>query len=170
MRTLLLFLFAGLAPFPLTGQITSGTIDYTEHFSMDFGDWMSLDRKKEMEARVAEGAFDMTGRLTFENESFSYSQLPMDESKVTDGRMSWMARQNESPEVYFVNAGDSVRTDRRQIMDRTFIIEEPWQSPNWNIANRKVGRKELPLPNQLATAITEKGRYPNGLLHREYSQ
>ena len=140
---------------PLSAQIASGTIDYTEHFSMDFGDWMSAARKKEMEAQMAAGAFDMTGRLSFHEGVFSYTQLPVEEGG--GGGNSWQMRANENPEIYYIDTNDSMRTDRRQIMDRTFIIEEEWETPNWNIANMKVGMKELPLPNQLATAITAAG-------------
>ena len=139
----------------VSAQITSGTITYKEHFSFEFGDWMSIDRKKEMEAQMAAGDFDRSGVVSFTDEIFSYSQVPVDESK-NRGR-GWYSQMGENPEVYYVNMKDSVRTDRRQIMDRTFILEEPWKSPSWNIANMKVGMKELPLPTQLATAITESG-------------
>ncbi|OAV44888.1 GLPGLI family protein [Lewinella sp. 4G2] len=151
-----LALFALALPASASAQITEGTINYNEHFSMDFGDWMSIDRKKEMEKKMAEGAFDMEGQLSFNGEAFSYSQVPPDPSK-TQGRGGWYARMNENPEVYYINMKDSTRTDRRRVMDRAFILEEPWKTPSWNIANMKVGMKELPLPTQLATAITEEG-------------
>ena len=124
--------------------------------SFDFGDWMSADRKKELEAQMASGAFDMTGRVSFKEGEFSYQQLPPEE-KATTGRNAWMMRRGENPEIFYINLKDSTRTDRRRIMDRTFILNEAWTAPNWNIANRKVGMSDLPLPNQLATAITTEG-------------
>lgn len=148
----LLFVFA----LPLSAQITSGTINYNEHFSFDFGDWMSLDRKKEMEARMSAGEFDQTGQVSFNEDEFSYQQLPPDPEKLK-GRNMWMARMGENPEIFHVSLRDSTRTDRRRVMDRSFILEEKWEAPSWNIANMNVGMKELPLPNRLATAITETG-------------
>ena len=66
-------------------------------------------------------------------------------------------RMAENPEVFYTNMADSVQTDRRRVMDRMFVVEGDWEVPQWNIANMKVGMKELPLPNQLATAITATG-------------
>lgn len=153
-----LLLFAAIAfSTTTTAQITSGTIDYIEHRSFDFGDWMSLDRKKEMEARMAAGDFDQTGQVSFNENEFSYQQLPIDESKIKDRRSSWMARMGENPEIFYVNIQDSLRTDRRRIMDQAFILNEPWVAPKWNIAKMNVSMKELPLPNRFATAITETG-------------
>ena len=156
-RCYLLILVCWLAlPIGLSAQITFGTIDYTERMSFDFGDWMPADRKKELEAQMASGAFDMTGRVSFNDTEFSYQQLPPEE--VPDGRRGgWMMRRAENPEIFYINLADSTRTDRRQIMDRSFILNEAWAAPNWNIAKRKVGMSDLPLPNQLATAITAEG-------------
>ncbi|NJC24989.1 GLPGLI family protein [Neolewinella antarctica] len=155
LRTVSCFLLLTVS-FCLSAQISSGTINYTEHRSFDFGDWMDAARKKQLEAEMASGAFDQTGQISFNEEEFSYQQLPVDASKLT-GRNRWMARMGENPEVYYVNVKDSTRTDRRRIMDQAFILEEAYTPPSWNIANMKVGMKELPLPTQLATAITADG-------------
>ena len=153
----LLFTLAALAAtLTATAQISSGTIDYREHTEFDFGDWMDAERKKEMMKQMSEGAWDMTGRLSFEGDVYSYQQLPPDASKSAQGN-GWMMRMAENPEVFYTNMADSVQTDRRRVMDRMFVVEGDWEVPQWNIANMKVGMKELPLPNQLATAITATG-------------
>jgi len=150
-----LFLLALLAVCtPLYAQITSGTIDYNESFSFDFGDWMSKDRKEEMEKRMAAGEFDRGGRLSFDANSFSYTQVVKKDKAARGG---WFARMNENPDIFFTNVTDSLVTDRRRVMDQAFIMEDKWVAPEWNIANMKVGMKELPLPTQLATAISIEG-------------
>ncbi len=151
-----LFLIIFSFSVPVCAQITSGTIDYTERRSFEFGDWMDAARRKEMEARMAAGDFDQTGRVSFNTEGFSYQQLPPDPDKE-NGRNGWMTRMGKNPEIYYVSMADSARVDRRRVMDRAFILKEDWKAPRWNIANRKVGMKELPLPNQLATSITPEG-------------
>ncbi|SER01666.1 GLPGLI family protein [Neolewinella agarilytica] len=144
-----------LAIQPLSAQITSGTINYNESFTFDLGDWMPADRKKEMEKRMAEGEFDRTGQLTFTSEAFTYGQLPPDESKGRAG--GWWNRQQENPDLYYINMKDSMVTDRRNVMDRAFVMHDKWIAPEWNIANMKVGMKEIPLPTQLATAVSIEG-------------
>ena len=136
----------------LTAQITSGTIDYNESYTFDFGDWMDAERKKEMERRMAAGEFDRTGRLTFNADAFSYTQLAKENANG-----GWWARMQENPDIFYTSIADSMVTDRRRVMDRAFIMEDAWLVPQWNIANRKVSRKEIPLPNQLATAISAEG-------------
>jgi GLPGLI family protein len=42
-------------------------------------------------------------------------------------------------------------------MDRAFVMHDKWIAPEWNIANMKVGMKEIPLPTQLATAVSIEG-------------
>lgn len=137
---------------PLCAQITSGTIDYNESYTFDFGDWLDAERKKEMEKRMAAGEFDRTGRLSFTDGAFSYSQL----AREGDGG-GWWSRQQENPDVFYTSVTDRTVTDRRNVMDRAFIIEDEWIVPEWNIANRKVGMKEIPLPNQLASAVSSEG-------------
>lgn len=138
----------------LSAQITSGTIDYNESFTFDFGDWMDKNRKEEMAKRMAAGDFDRTGRLQFTADAFSYSQV-VDEDKANVG--GWFSRMGENPEVFYTSIKDSMVTDRRQVMDQSFIMEDEWVAPKWNIANMKVGMKEIPLPTQLATAVSIEG-------------
>jgi len=151
--TILLTALFMLSLQPLSAQITSGTINYNESFSMDFGDWLSADRKKEMEKRMAAGEFDRTGQLTFTAEAFSYGQLPPKEGSGG----GWWNRQQENPDLYYISMKDSMVTDRRNVMDRAFVMQDKWLAPKWNIANMKVGMKEIPLPTQLATAISMDG-------------
>ncbi|MFT7121274.1 MAG: GLPGLI family protein [Neolewinella sp.] len=149
----LFFLALLLAFTPLSAQITSGTIDYNESFTFDIGDWMSADRKKEMEKQMAAGAFDRSGRLSFTTDAFSYTQL----EKEGGAQGGWWGRQQENPDIYFTSIADSMVTDRRQVMDRSFVMEDKWIAPKWNIANMKLSMKEIPLPTQLATAISIEG-------------
>lgn len=150
---ILLYLCLALLAKPLASQITSGTIDYNESYTFDFGDWMDAERKKEMEKRMSAGEFDRTGQLSFNGTSFSYTQL----AKEGGANGGWWARQQENPDVFYTNIADSTVTDRRQVMDRSFIMEDKWIAPKWNIANMKVGMKEIPLPTQLATAVSIEG-------------
>lgn len=139
---------------PLTAQITSGTIDYTESFTFELGDWLPADRKKQMEERMAAGDFNRTGRLTFSQAAFSYMQLP----RAAGSRsMGWWSSNQENPDVFYTSVVDSTVTDQRQVLDRSFIVKGEWIVPEWNIANMKVGMKELPLPTQLATAVSAEG-------------
>lgn len=150
-----LFVLALLAAFsPLSAQITSGTIDYNESFSFEFGDWMSKERREEMEKRMAAGDFDRTGRLSFSADAFSYTQV-IDKDKPAMG--GWMSSMNENPDIFYTDVADSLVTDRRRVMDQAFIMEDKWVAPKWNIANMKVGMKEIPLPTQLATAVSIEG-------------
>ena len=151
MRTLIVLALALLLT-PLSAQITSGTIDYNESYTFDFGDWMDAERKKEMEKRMAAGEFDRTGRLSFTADAFSYSQLAKENA---DG--GWWARNQENPDIFYTSIADSTVTDRRRVMDRAFIMEDKWIVPEWNIAKMKVGMKEIPLPTQLATAVSIEG-------------
>ncbi|TXF88565.1 GLPGLI family protein [Neolewinella aurantiaca] len=151
-RFLFALLFLGFTGV-LSAQITSGTIDYNESFTFDFGDWMPKDRKEEMKKRMASGEFDRTGRLQFTADAFSYSQV-VDENSSGGGR--W-GRFNENPDIFFTSIKDSTVTDRRQVMDQSFIMEDKWVAPKWNIANMKVGMKEIPLPTQLATSVSIEG-------------
>ncbi len=141
---------------PLSAQITTGTIDYNVHMTFELGDWMPQDRKEEMLKRMADGDFDQLGRLSFTADAFSYSPVP---PKVPPGggRGGFWMRQAENPDVYFTSLKDSMVTDRRQVMDQAFIMEDKWVTPQWNIANMKVGMKEIPLPTQLATAVSIEG-------------
>jgi GLPGLI family protein len=140
----------------LSAQITSGTIDYNESFSFEIGDWMPKDRKEEMLKRMADGDFDRAGRLTFSADAFSYSQLPREQRPGGRGR-GFRGMDQENPDIFYTSMADSTVTDRRRVMDQAFIMEDKWVAPEWNIANMKVGMKEIPLPTQLATAVSIEG-------------
>lgn len=154
MRTLLLSLFLAAALGPLNAQINSGTIDYNESYTFEWGDWMPKDRLEEMKKRQANGDFDQTGRLTFDNNAFSYTRV-VDETK-SSGR-GWWGGGTTEPDVFYTSVTDSLVTDRRNVMDQAFIMEDKWVTPKWNIANMKIGMKEIPLPTQLATAVSIEG-------------
>jgi GLPGLI family protein len=68
-----------------------------------------------------------------------------------------MMRNQENPDIFYTSIGDSMVTDRRRVMDQAFIMKDKWVTPKWNIANMKVGMKEIPLPTQLATAVSIEG-------------
>ena len=153
-RLLLLttLLFSGFSG--LHAQINSGTIDYVEHFTFDIGDWMSKEQKEEMQKRIDNGDFDRKGRLSFNDQAFSYTQVIDPDAPSRGG---WWAQMQENPDIFYTSLADSLVTDRRRVMDKAFIMEDKWVAPKWNIANRKIGMKELPLPNQLATAVSIEG-------------
>lgn len=153
LRLILALAFVGFLG-TLSAQITSGTIDYNESFTFDFGDWMDKERKEEMAKRMAAGDFDRTGRLSFTSDVFSYTQV-VDKEKAAQG--GWFARMGDNPDIFYTSMKDSLVTDRRRVMDQAFIMEDKWVAPKWNIANMKVGMKEIPLPTQLATAISIEG-------------
>lgn len=153
LRFILFFAFAGFFG-SLSAQITSGTIDYNESFTFDFGDWMDKERKEEMAKRMANGDFDRTGRLQFTADAFSYSQVKTESAAPRGGRFGGLS---ENPDVFYTSISDSTVTDQRRVMDQSFIMEDKWVAPKWNIANMKVGMKEIPLPTQLATAISIEG-------------
>ncbi|WP_116105405.1 GLPGLI family protein [Lewinella sp. IMCC34191] len=137
------------------GQITHGTIDYLEHRDVQLWDGMSLDQKKRMEKLKEEGAFDRTGRLTFNDEAFSYQQV---QQKVDpNDRRGWMGRQTENPDVYYTSITDSMVTDQRQIMDRTFIMEDKWLRPEWEVPDNQRANMAYTLPSKVAYAVSEQG-------------
>ena len=146
----LIFLFS----FQVRSQITHGTIDYQEHRDIEIWEGMSLDDKKRMEKMKEEGAFDRAGRLTFNDQAFSYQQLAQGD---VDGRRGWMGRQTENPDVYYTSLTDSMVTDQRQIMDRTFIMEDKWLKPDWEIPENQRANMAYTLPSKVAYAVSEQG-------------
>jgi GLPGLI family protein len=149
---LLMFLVPSLG-----AQISSGTIDYNERYYFEMGDWVSKERKEEIKKQMADGEFDRVGRVTFNEEAFSYQQLPV-ENTGGGGRGSWwMMRNQENPDIYYTNLQDSTVTDRRRVMDRAFIMQDKWIAPEWNIAKADISMREIPLPTKLATAISIEG-------------
>ena len=139
---------------PLFSQITHGTIDYQEHRDIEIWDGMSIDDKKRMEKMKEEGAFDRAGRLTFNDEAFSYQQLAQAD---VSGRRGWMGRQTENPDVYYTSLTDSMVTDQRQIMDRTFIMEDKWLKPDWEIPENQRANMAYTLPSKVAYAVSPEG-------------
>ncbi|PPK86324.1 GLPGLI family protein [Neolewinella xylanilytica] len=136
-------------------QITHGTIDYLEHRDIEIWDGMSLDDKKRMEKLKEEGAFDRTGRLTFNDQAFSYQQV--EEERDPNDRRGWMGRQTENPDIYYTSLQDSLVTDQRQIMDRTFIMEDKWLKPEWEIPENQRANMAYTLPSKLAFAVSPEG-------------
>lgn len=135
-------------------QISSGTIDYLEHREFPVWEGMSVDQKKRVEKMKAEGAFDQTGRLTFNEEAFSYQQLP---KAPTTRRDSWWSGGSENSDVYYTSMSDSMVTDRRQIMDRSFIMEDKWVTPEWEIPANQSPNMAYTLPSKLAIATSIEG-------------
>ncbi len=150
-----LFLFSLCMFSALGAQITHGTIDYTEHKEFPVWDGMSIDAKKRMEEMKAQGAFDQTGRLTFDEEAFSYQQLKKTRDPNARGR--YFGNQTENPDVYYTSIQDSMVTDQRQIMDRTFIMEDKWISPEWEIPANQKANMAYTLPSKVAFATSVEG-------------
>ena len=136
-------------------QITSGTIDYQEYREFEVWEGMSIDQKKRVERMKEEGAFDQTGRLTFSEEAFSYQQLP----KAVDpnSRRGWWGSDTENPDVYYTSFTDSLVTDKRQIMDRGFIMEDKWLVPEWEIPANQQLNMAYTLPSKLAFTVSPEG-------------
>ncbi|MCP9235441.1 GLPGLI family protein [Lewinella sp. JB7] len=140
---------------PLAGQISSGTIDYLEHRDFPLWEGMSIEQKKRMERMKEEGAFDQSGRLTFTSDAFSYQQLPKQEDPR--GRRGWWGGDTENPDVYYTSVADSLVTDQRRIMDRTFILEDKWLVPDWEIPANQQVNMAYTLPSKVAFAVSAEG-------------
>lgn len=139
----------------LSAQISSGTIDYLEHRDFPLWDGMSIEQRKRMERMKEEGAFDQSGRLSFNQEAFSYQQLPKPPSNT--GRRGWWGGDTENPDVYFTSISDSLVTDQRRIMDRTFIMEDEWLVPEWEIPANQQMNMAYTLPSKLAFTVSPEG-------------
>ena len=155
MRCYTLLLFGLLYCTCVRAQITSGTIDYLEHREFEFWDGMSIEQKKRMEKMKEEGAFDETGQLSFDGQAFSYRQL----KKEDDGRRGrgWWFSDDENPDIYYTNIADSMVTDQRQIMDRTFILQDKWVTPDWEIPANQAASMAYTLPSKLAIGTSIDG-------------
>ncbi|NJB85203.1 GLPGLI family protein [Lewinella marina] len=136
-------------------QITHGTIDYLEHREFPLWDGMSLEQKKRMEEMKAQGAFDRKGRLTFNQDAFSYQQL--EQENPPEGRRRWWGDQTENPDVYYTNMADSTVADQRRIMDRTFLMQDRWVVPEWEIPANQRANMAYTLPSKLAFAVSAEG-------------
>lgn len=143
----------------LTAQISSGTIDYLEVRTFPMWEGASLEMKKRMEYARARGDFDRTGRLTFTKEAFAYSPLPKEEPKDGQGGRGggWMMRMNENPDIFYTSLIDSTVTDRRQIMDRSFIMQDTWIIPAWEVPANQKANMAYTLPSELAFAVSPEG-------------
>ena len=155
MRSLFFPLFLVFACTCVRAQIQRGTIDYLEHREFPVWEGMSVDQKKRVEKMKAEGAFDRTGRLTFNGEAFSYQQLKKEPD--ASGRRGWWMGDGENPDVYYTSLTDSMVTDRRQIMDRSFIMEDKWVAPEWEIPANQRPSMAYTLPSKLAIATSIEG-------------
>lgn len=149
-----------LLSFALTAQIYSGTIDYLEVRTFPMWEGASIEMKKRMEEARERGDFDRTGRLSFNQEAFSYSPLPKEAPKggSRGGRGSgWMMSQAENPDIFYTSMVDSTVTDRRQIMDRSFIMQDSWIIPEWEIPANQKSNMAYTLPSELAFAVSPAG-------------
>lgn len=145
-----------MAPHPrAAAQISSGTIDYLEHREFEVWDGMSIDQKKRVEKMKEEGAFDQTGQLSFNEEAFSYQQLKKEADPNQRG--GWWMRNTENPDIYYTDIQDSTVSDRRRIMDRSFIMEDTWIVPEWDVPPNQKANMAYTLPSKVAFAETEEG-------------
>ncbi len=155
MRLCLSFLLSAFLCTCVCAQISSGTIDYLEHREFPLWDGMSIEQKKRMEEMKANGAFDRTGRLAFDADAFSYAQLPQPPSE--GGRRGYWGGNTENPDVYYTSIADSTVTDQRRIMDRSFIMEDKWLVPAWEIPANQRPNMAYTLPSKLAFATSVEG-------------
>lgn len=153
MRIVLALLLTAFVCTCVPAQISSGTIDYLVHRDVEIWDGASIDQKKKMEKMKAEGAFDQTGRVTFNEHAFSYQQLP---KKVDREQFGWWMNE-ENPDVYYTSVSDSMVTDQRRIMDRSFIMEDKWVAPEWDIPEDQQASMAYTLPSKVAFATSIEG-------------
>ena len=146
-----------ITSFALTAQINSGTIDYLEVRTFPMWEGASIDMKKRMEEARARGDFDRSGRLSFDQQAFAYSPSPK-EAPSGGGRGSgWKMRQAENPDIFYTSLVDSTVTDRRQIMDRSFIMQDRSIVPEWEIPANQKSNMAYTLPSELAFAVSAEG-------------
>lgn len=159
MRLIILFCFIAALTWtkPLGAQISSGTIDYLETFTFPMWEGASNEMKKRIEEAQARGDFDRTGRLSFNETAFSYTQLPPEGSGPQGRGAGWWSRNAENPDIFFTNLEDSTVTDRRQIMDRSFIMEDSWVTPEWEVPENQRPNMAYTLPSEVAYAVSVEG-------------
>ena len=142
----------------LFAQIDRGTIDYRESRQFELWDGASDDMKKRIQEAQARGDFDRMGRLSFTAEEMSYQQLPKEISPNASGGMrNWYMRDNENPDVYHLSFADSIVTDRRRIMDKSFIMSDAWVVPEWEIPENQQLNSAYLLPSKAAFAVSPEG-------------
>lgn len=153
-RLLSTLLFLGMIT-GLMAQISSGTIDYLETREFPMWPGASLEMKKRIQEAKERGDFDRIGRLTFNKEAFSYSQVPPEKGAEASG--GWWSRQAENPDVFYTSLVDSTVTDSRQIMDRSFIMNDRWVIPDWEVPADQQANMAYTLPSEVAFAISAEG-------------
>lgn len=153
LATLLLALYT----LPGNAQISSGTIDYLETYTFPMWEGMSNDMKKRIEEARSRGDFDRIGRLSFNDEAFTYSQLPPEEKPAGSRGGGWMARRSENPDVFYTQMSDSMVFESRRIMDRSFLMEAEWLIPDWEVPPNQRPNMAYTLPSEVAYAETIDG-------------
>lgn len=154
MRTLVILLLTLFISTSGPAQISSGTIDYLVKRDFPIWEGMSVEQKKRMQEAKDNGDFDQDGRVTFSEEAFSYSTLKKEQTS-TRGR--WWMRAQENPDVWYTSIKDSMVTDKRRIMDRTFIMEDKWVAPEWDIPANQQVNMAYTLPSKVAFATSIEG-------------
>ncbi len=152
----LLITSALFLPAILCAQISSGTIDYNESRTFEVWEGASIDTKKRIKEAQERGDFDSPGRVTFTTEAFSYGSLPKPKS-TGQGRRNWWMSQEDNPDVYYTSIQDSLVTDYRRIMDRSFIMEDAWVAPDWEIPANQRPNMAYTLPSEVAYATSIEG-------------
>ncbi|MEL6668556.1 MAG: GLPGLI family protein [Bacteroidota bacterium] len=147
-------------PICLLAQISSGTIEYLETRTFPLSDWMSSEMRERVEEMQANGELDRIGVLAFDETAFSYSQKEreqrpdMDRSRQGAG---WMRRATDNPDVVYTSIVDSSIVEKRRILDRSFIIEDSWQIPEWEVPENQRPNMAYTLPSEVAYAVSADG-------------
>ncbi|MEO0626209.1 MAG: GLPGLI family protein [Bacteroidota bacterium] len=147
-------------PICLLAQISSGTIEYLETRTFPLSDWMSSEMRERVEEMQSNGELDRIGVLAFDETAFSYSQKEreqrpdMDRSRQGAG---WMRRATDNPDVFYTSIVDSSIVEKRRILDRSFIIEDSWQIPEWEVPENQRPNMAYTLPSEVAYAVSADG-------------
>lgn len=157
-----LILALHLLPLCLFAQITSGTIEYLETRTFPYNDWMSNEMKERMDEMRASGELDRIGVLSFNQTAFSYSQKPRERPTNANRDRggwggSWMRQATDNPDVFYTNMQDSSIVEKRRILDRSFIIQDDWQVPEWEIPENQRPNMAYTLPSEVAYAVSAEG-------------
>lgn len=161
-RNLIFYCFC-ILPFLLTAQITSGSIEYLETRTFPMSDWMSKEMKERVEEMRASGELDRVGVLSFNQEEFSYSQKEQEPRPANANSDrggwggGWMRRAMENPDVFYTNISDSSIVEKRRILDKSFIIEDSWQIPEWEVPENQRPNMAYTLPSEVAYAVSAEG-------------
>ncbi|MEM7573270.1 MAG: GLPGLI family protein [Bacteroidota bacterium] len=158
-KLLNLTLLSVLLSVSLSAQITSGTIEYLETRTFPLWEGMSNEMKERVEEARARGDFDRIGELKFNEIAFSYSQQERDRRPPPNGGRGggWMSRATDNPDVFYTNLQDSNIVEQRRILDRSFIIEDSWQIPEWEVPDNQRPNMAYTLPSEVAYAVSQDG-------------